>query len=140
MTGNGAAYVARVADIADVVRADAEQADIDRRLGDKTVEALRSSGLLRMLLPERYGGGSLHMGETFAVVEALARVNGSAGWNLQIGATTAALAHDLVDDDAWDEVLGDERSIVVGTINFMNIKARGRRRLRVRRSRDVPVG
>jgi indole-3-acetate monooxygenase len=123
-SGNGTDYLARVADIADIVQADAEQAEIDRRLGDKTVEALRSSGLLRMLLPERYGGGGLHMDETFAVVEALARVNGSAGWNLQIGATTAALAHDLADDDARDEVLGDERSIVAGTINFMSIKAR----------------
>ena len=53
-------YLARVDAIADVVRADAEQAEIDRRLGDKTVEALRESGLLRMLLPARYGGGGLH--------------------------------------------------------------------------------
>jgi alkylation response protein AidB-like acyl-CoA dehydrogenase len=117
-------YVARVADIADIVRADAEQAEIDRRLGDKTVDALRDTGLLRMLLPAHYGGGELHLGQTFPVVEALSRVNGSAGWNLQIGATTVALAHDLVDDDARDEVLGDERAIVAGTINFMNIKAR----------------
>jgi alkylation response protein AidB-like acyl-CoA dehydrogenase len=118
-----AEYVARVAEIADVVRADAEQAEIDRRLGDKTVEALRDTGLLRMLLPPRYSGGALHLGQTFPVVEALSRVNGSAGWNLQIGATTAALANDL-DEAARDEVLGDERAIVAGTINFINIKAR----------------
>ena len=122
-TNNGAEYVARVDEIADIVRADAAQAEIDRRLGDKTVDAMRDSGLLRMLLPARYGGGGLHMTQTFPVVEALSRVNGSAGWNLQIGATTAALANDL-GDDARDEVLGDERAIVAGTINFMNIKAR----------------
>jgi alkylation response protein AidB-like acyl-CoA dehydrogenase len=124
VTGHSAEYLARVAEIADIVRADAEQAEIDRRLGDRTVDALRDSGLLRMLLPARYGGGGLCMGETFPVVEALSRVNGSAGWNLQIGATTVALAHDLADDDARDEVLGDERAIVAGTINFMNVKAR----------------
>jgi alkylation response protein AidB-like acyl-CoA dehydrogenase len=76
-----------------------------------------------MLLPARYGGGDLYLGQTFPVVEAMARVNGSAGWNLQIGATTVALAHDLADDDARDAVLGDERSVVAGTINFMAIKA-----------------
>jgi len=65
-----AEYVERVADIADLVRADAEQAEIDRRLGDQTVEALRDTGLLRMLLPARYGGGELHLGQTFPVVEA----------------------------------------------------------------------
>ena len=118
-----AEYVARVAEIADVLRGDAEQAEIDRRLGDKTVEALRDTGLLRMLLPPRYGGGALHLGQTFPVVEALSRVNGSAGWNLQIGATTAALANDL-DEAARDEVLGNDRAIVAGTINFINIKAR----------------
>ncbi len=77
-----------------------------------------------MLLPERYGGGGLHLGETFPIVEAMSRVNGSAGWNLQIGATTIALANDLADEQAHDEVLGDDHAIVAGTINFTNIKAR----------------
>jgi alkylation response protein AidB-like acyl-CoA dehydrogenase len=117
-------YLDRIAAIADVIRAEAGQAEIDRRLGDKTVDALRRSGLLRMLLPARYGGGELHLGQTFEIVEALSRVNGSAGWNLQIGATTAMLANDLADDTARDEVLDDESAIVAGTINFMNIKAR----------------
>src|SRR4249920_457263 len=105
-------FLARVDDIAEVLRAESARAEIDRRLGDKTVEALRETGLLRMLLPAHYGGGGMHLGDTFPIVEALSRVNGSAGWNLQIGATTAALAHDLADDAARDEVLGDERSIV----------------------------
>jgi alkylation response protein AidB-like acyl-CoA dehydrogenase len=116
--------LARVAAIADLVRAEAEQAEIDRCLGDKTVDALRETGLLRMLLPRHFGGGALHLADTFPIVEALSRVNGSAGWNLQIGSTTVALANDLADEHARDEVLGDDRAIVAGTINFMNIKAR----------------
>jgi indole-3-acetate monooxygenase len=119
-----AAYLDRVAAIADVVAEEAEAADRQRRLGDGTVEGLRSSGLLRMLLPSRYGGGGLHLADTFPVLEALSRVNGSAGWNLAIGSTTAGLAGELADDDARGEVLGDERAIVAGTINFFSIKAR----------------
>ena len=115
-------YVDRVGAIADVVRAGARQADVDGHLADATVDALRETGLLRMLLPAHYGGGGLHITDTLPVVEALSRVNGSAGWNLQIGATTLALAHDLADEEARDEVLGDARSIVAGTINFMSIK------------------
>lgn len=118
-----AEYLRRVADIADVVRHDAPEADRHRRLGDKTVAALCDTGLLRMVVPEQYGGGGLHLGETFAVVEAMARVDGSTGWNLNIGATSIGIAVALKDDAARDQVLGDPSSIVAGTLTFLNIKA-----------------
>jgi indole-3-acetate monooxygenase len=118
------AFLERVADMAGVVAAEAEQADQDRRLGPGTVEALRSSGLTRMLLPARDGGGDAHLKDTFPVLEALARVNGSAGWNLGITATSAAIAGEIADDGARAQVMGDERAIVAGTINFFSIACR----------------
>ena len=87
--------------------ADAEQAEIDRHLGDKTVGGAAREAPADAA-PARYGGGGLHLGDTFPIVEAMARVNGSAGWNLQIGSTTVSLAHDLADESARDEVLGDD--------------------------------
>ncbi len=115
-------YLRRVADIADVVRHDAAASEEARSLGQPTVTALRESGLLRMSLPAAYGGASLHMVDTFPVCEALARVNGSAGWNLSIGVTTAGQALGLC-DDARDEVLGDPATIVAGTVNFLSVRA-----------------
>ncbi len=117
-------YLRRVEEIADTVRAEAADADRQRHLGDKTVAALQETGLLRMLLPARYGGGELTLGESFAVSEALARIDGSAGWNLNIGLNTSAMAVALADPGACDEVLGDPSTIVAGTINFFAIKAR----------------
>jgi len=115
-------YLSRVAEIADIVRSEARSAEREGCLGDKTVAALRDTGLLRMSLPPEYGGANLAMGSTFPVCEALARVNGSAGWNLSIGLTTAGQALGLA-GDARDEVLGDPTTVVAGTINFLAVSA-----------------
>jgi len=117
-------YLRRVDEIADTVRAEAAQADRERHLGDKTVAALQETGLLRMLLPARYGGGELTLGESFAVCEALARIDGSTGWNLNIGLSLASNVIALDDERARDEVLDDPATIVAGTINFLNTNVR----------------
>jgi alkylation response protein AidB-like acyl-CoA dehydrogenase len=117
-------YLGRIAEIADIVRKEAESADEHRRLGPGTVAALRETGLMRVLMPSRYGGGELHLAETYPLVEALSRVNGSAGWNLQVGLTTTRVVGDLIDDDARAEVFDDPDAMIAGTINFMNIQAR----------------
>jgi alkylation response protein AidB-like acyl-CoA dehydrogenase len=116
------AYLQRVAAIADGVRCDAAASERERTLGPGTVAALQESGLLRMALPAEYGGASLHMADTFPICEALARVNGSAGWNLSIGVTTAGQVLGLP-DAAREEVLGDPATIVAGTVNFLAVKA-----------------
>jgi alkylation response protein AidB-like acyl-CoA dehydrogenase len=116
-------YLARVAAMAPVVRADAADAERNRTLGDKTVAALRDAGLLRMMLPAEYGGASLPVGQTFAVCEALARINGSAGWNLSIGLTTFGQVLGL-NGSAREQVLGDSATILAGSINFTAMNAR----------------
>jgi len=115
-------YLSRVAEIADLVRSEAPTSERDGALSDKTVAAIRETGLLRMSLPPEYGGASLPMASTFPVCEALARVNGSAGWNLGIGVTTAGQALGLA-PAARDEVLGDPMTLVAGTINFLAVTA-----------------
>ncbi len=115
-------YLRRVAAIAEVVRDEAAASERARSLGPRTVAALKETGLLRMVLPPEYGGSDLAMGDTFPVCEALARVNGSAGWNLSIGLTTAGQALGL-GADARDEVLGDPGTVVAGTINFLAVRA-----------------
>jgi indole-3-acetate monooxygenase len=116
-------HLALVADIAEVVRADAADSDRDRRLGDATLKALRESGLTRMWVPERFGGGGLTMAEAYPVIEAMSRVEGSTGWNLNIASGAASFASALVDDDARDEVLGDPSTLLCATLNVLAIRA-----------------
>lgn len=119
--GSTGEYLARVADIADVVRSEAAEADRNRRLGDKTVRAMVDAGLHRMGVPPALGGGGLTWAELWPVYEAMARVDGAAGWNLSIWAA-GTLALTLHDDAARDAVLADD-ALISASLNFMNIKA-----------------
>jgi alkylation response protein AidB-like acyl-CoA dehydrogenase len=115
--------LARVADIAEIVRADAIDADRERRLGDKTVRALIDAGLHRMLLPPDLGGSGLQWADSFAVIEALSRIDGATGWNTSIWAQTPTLALTLADQSARDEVLADD-ALCSASLNWFNLRAR----------------
>ena len=116
-------HLSRVADIAEVVRADAAEADRKRRLGDKTVQALIDAGLHRMQLPPALGGGGLTLSEGFRVVEALARLDPATAWNLSIWAGAATMAAALADEAAREEVLADD-ALSCASLNFTNLTAR----------------
>ena len=120
----GDGLLQRVADIADVIRSDAPEADRNRRLGDKTVAAIVESGVTRMMVPPALGGGGISWADSFGVVEALSRLDGATGWNASIWAGTATLCVTLAGDDARDEVLGDPNALCSASLNWMNIQAR----------------
>jgi alkylation response protein AidB-like acyl-CoA dehydrogenase len=55
------------------------QAETERALPDDAYDAMRSAGLFRMLTPRAFGGFELHPSD---LVEAVARIDSSAAWNL----------------------------------------------------------
>jgi alkylation response protein AidB-like acyl-CoA dehydrogenase len=118
-----AEYLQRIEEIADVVRADAVDGDRNRRLGDKTVQAIVDAGLHRMLLPPALGGGGVCWRESLPMVEALSRLDGSTGWNTSIWVQTPALAMTLADDSARDAVLADD-ALCSASLNWFNLRAR----------------
>ena len=120
----GDGLLQRVADLADVIRNDAPEADRNRRLGDATVAAICDSGVTRMMVPPALGGGGISWADGFGVVEAIARLDGATGWNASIWAGTATLCVTLAGDDARDEVLGDPSALCSASLNWMSIQAR----------------
>jgi alkylation response protein AidB-like acyl-CoA dehydrogenase len=77
------------------------------------VEALRDAGLFGLCVPKAYGGGEAHPRVLAAVVEAVARGDGAAGWCVAVQATTGVLAGRL-EPAAAKAVFGDPRSIAGG--------------------------
>jgi indole-3-acetate monooxygenase len=75
-----------------LLRARADEAERRATVPPDVVDALAGAGLFRLLTPRGLGGLELPPPTVFAVVEALARADGSAGWTAMIGNSGLFLA------------------------------------------------
>jgi alkylation response protein AidB-like acyl-CoA dehydrogenase len=78
--------------VQDVVRAHADDTEDKRRLPNPVVEVLRESGFNRLAIPATLGGREAPVREMVKSVEAVAMVDGSAGWCAAIGAGSNVFA------------------------------------------------
>jgi indole-3-acetate monooxygenase len=75
----------RIAALAPMVARLTPDIEQGRRLPAELVSALKSARIYGMLVPRRYGGLELDAPSAFRAVAALARIDGSVGWNAMIG-------------------------------------------------------
>lgn len=73
-------WLARVAIAGPVVEAEAQASDQIRRLTDISMAAVHEQGLMRLLLPRAGGGAQVALPDFFAIIEAIARHDGSTAW------------------------------------------------------------
>jgi alkylation response protein AidB-like acyl-CoA dehydrogenase len=76
------ALLEAVASIAPVLEAAGPRADTERMLPDAAYDAMLEVGLFGMTAPKAFGGLELHPIEVLRVIEAVARIDSAAGWNL----------------------------------------------------------
>jgi indole-3-acetate monooxygenase len=77
--------LSRIAALAPTVARHAGDMEQARRLPAELVSALKSARIFGMLRPRRYGGLELDAPSVFRVVSALAKLDGSVGWNAMTG-------------------------------------------------------
>jgi indole-3-acetate monooxygenase len=77
--------MSRITALAPMVERLAPEIEQGRRLPPELVSALKSARIYGMLVPRRYGGLELDPLSAFRAVAALARLDGSVGWNAMIG-------------------------------------------------------
>jgi alkylation response protein AidB-like acyl-CoA dehydrogenase len=104
----------KVEDIAPVIRTHSEEAEQARRLARPVVEAMLKAGLYDMARPQALGGLELDPVSMFKVVEAVARQDSVAGWNLQLSLAVHCLLAWLPDEGAA-EVLAGQPDVILGT-------------------------
>lgn len=75
-----------VRDLGPTIAARGEEIEQGRRVPPELLAQLKAAGLLRMFVPRSHGGLELDLGSGLAVLEALARVDGSTAWTVMIGA------------------------------------------------------
>ena len=104
-----AAVLAAVERMRDVLVAGAEEAERLRTLPPATVQALRDSGLLALKVPESLGGIEADPVTQLEVLEAVTRLDASAGWCLMVATTAIGLPAGFLPDAAVKTLLADGR-------------------------------
>jgi alkylation response protein AidB-like acyl-CoA dehydrogenase len=113
MTEIDNAWVERARAIAERIAPLGPQIERERRLPAATVKQLVDSGILKMLLPRSLGGGEVGLPTALAVLELLARADGSAGWCAMI-IGTSALMSGYMNERLADEVYRAPDAITCG--------------------------
>jgi alkylation response protein AidB-like acyl-CoA dehydrogenase len=111
------AYLVAARGLAPLVDTLRDRFDLDRGLPPVLVDAMHAAGLFRMWVPRELGGGELDPLSFLAVIEELARLDGSVGWCAVIPAGYARLAGALDEAVAREIFQGSGRGLLVGTLN-----------------------
>ena len=104
--------LSRIAALAPVVARQARDIEQGRRLPAELVSALKSARIYGMLVPRRYGGIELDAPSAFQAVAALAKLDGSVGWNAMIG-HLGSLMPFLVGPALCEEIFQDGKDHVI---------------------------
>jgi alkylation response protein AidB-like acyl-CoA dehydrogenase len=99
--------------LTEVIESNADDGERIRRLPLAIVKVLRDAQLLRMCVPQVYGGPEVDPVTMVRAIEAVARSDGAAGWCTMIASTTSSMASLLPEEAAW-EIYGDPTSITGG--------------------------
>ena len=92
--------MAAVEKVRSTVLAGAPEAEANATLPASTVDALYQSGIFALKLPEELGGAEADPVTQLEVIEAVSRIDPSAGWCVMIGATCVGLPGAFLPDDA----------------------------------------
>jgi alkylation response protein AidB-like acyl-CoA dehydrogenase len=104
--------LSRIAALAPMVARLVPDMEQDRRLPAELVSALKSARIYSMLVPRRYGGLELDAPSASRAVAALAKLDGSVGWNAMIG-HIGALMPFLVNPALCDQIYQDGKDHVI---------------------------
>ena len=99
-----------------IIRHHADEAESNRRLSQAVVDAMARTGLFRMWVPRTLGGHEAPPLTGYQVIEEIARRDGSTGWCLFIGASSAVTGLFLPDLAAEDIFGGDPLGVLGGVI------------------------
>jgi alkylation response protein AidB-like acyl-CoA dehydrogenase len=111
MKSKDAELIAFARDWRDRLPEQSAKIESERRLPREISEAFAQGGLFHALVPADYGGAEVHPGTIVEIIKQVAMGDGSAGWNVMIGATTGLLAASLPADFA-SEIYGDSPGVL----------------------------
>ena len=103
-----------VATIEPTIRRHAAVAETNRVMAPEIMEALTTSGLLRMWVPRAYGGLEADPNESLDAMEALARIDAATGWVVSNCVFISTLPQ-FLPEPVRASILGDPEVVACGT-------------------------
>src|SRR5512137_2106849 len=77
-------YLDTVHKLAPIIREYADRAEREAQMPREVADAFHEAGLFRILIPREWGGADLTIPDSLLLIEEVARIDASAGWNLAI--------------------------------------------------------
>ena len=89
--GSADEVLEKVRALAPEIRERTSEAEAQRRLPPDLVEKLKACGVFRIYAPRSHGGLELDFPEGLRVIQAVASIDGAAGWTVMIGSASAPI-------------------------------------------------
>jgi alkylation response protein AidB-like acyl-CoA dehydrogenase len=109
-------YFEKAQKLAPIIREHADRAEREAQIPREVVDAFHDAGLFRILLPHKMGGGELTIPDSLRLCEEVARIDGSAGWNLAICSGGPMFGYNL-SRAAFEKIYGDPLGLSAGSLN-----------------------
>lgn len=116
LSEEAAHWVARVEEIAPVLREHRERTERDRVSPQPVFDALRDAGLHRMWVSEEFGGSRVALRTGSAVIQALARIDASVAWQVGVQGAIGRLS-DYLPEPTARKLFKDHTGLIVGGVN-----------------------
>jgi alkylation response protein AidB-like acyl-CoA dehydrogenase len=105
-----------------LIRASVDEAETARRFPHPVIRAMAEARIFRQFVPRLAGGDEIDPITLLNVVEAISRMDGSAGWLAMIGAG-AGFVCGYLDTDVGREIFADPYACMCGNIGFPGARA-----------------
>src|SRR5215831_3235033 len=119
---NARPYFEKIAQLAPTIRQHADRAEREAQMPCEVAEAFHKTGMFRILLPATMKGGGLTIPDSLRLIEQVAGIDGSAGWNLAICSGGPLFGHNL-SRKAFETIYSDPRGLSAGSLNPMTSQA-----------------
>jgi indole-3-acetate monooxygenase len=116
LSNNALSYIEKIKKIAPIIRDHADRAEREAQMPREVADAFLDAGLFRIMLPREMGGGELTIPDSLRLYEEVARIDGSAAWNLAICSGGPLFGHNL-SRTAFENIFGDPRGVSAGSLN-----------------------
>jgi alkylation response protein AidB-like acyl-CoA dehydrogenase len=122
LTERAQPYFEKIPKLAPIIREHADRAEREAQMPQEVADAFHDAGLFRMFLPRSMNGGEVTIPDSLRLIEEVARIDASAGWNLAICGGGPIFGHHL-SRDAFEKIYGAPRGVTAGTLNPMTSQA-----------------